>query len=203
MTAGVPSTTPSGFLLARLRAETAAHHRRIEDVVPLLREDLDLRRYRDYLGRLLGYVAPIEERLVAFRTAFSDARIDLAARRKAPLLELDLAALGLERPTITSLRRCNALPALGSIDSAWGCLYVLEGSTLGGQVIKRTLGPRLELTVDFGLRFLAGYGEQTACSWRAFAEAIGRHERARCDPDAVVRGAQGTFETMTEWLRHG
>ena len=202
MNASLSSASSHGSLMARLRARTWDHPRRIEAVVRVLRGDLDVGRYRDYLGRLLGYIAPIEARLLAFRSEFMAAQLDLAARCKARLLEEDLAALGVEPDELDSLPRCEALPALPSFDDALGCLYVLEGSTLGGVVVKRTLGPRLALTVDNGLRFLAGYGEQTACSWRAFSDAVLRHERAHCDPDVVIRGARDTFDTMTEWLRH-
>jgi len=193
----------AGSLLARLKAETSHLHSRIEQVVPLLRPELDRPAYRRYLERLLGYLRPLEATLSAFAASWAAHGLDFEARRKTQLIERDLLALGGRPDELAALPLCAALPAARSLDEAWGCLYVLEGSTLGGQVILRTLGPRLQLSRSDGLSFLCGYGERTGTTWKAFAAAVGHFEASGCDRPAVVRGACETFSTQMDWLAGG
>lgn len=194
---------PADALLRRLKADTAALHAAIEQVVPLMRPELDLGGYRAYLGRLLGYLEPLEDRLAAFAPRMAPFGLDFEARRKVGLLRGDLRHLGLDEAAQRALPRCAALPAAGGLEEAWGCLYVLEGSTLGGQIIQRALGPRLGLSPAAGLAFLVGYGAQTGTSWRAFAAATQRLDEAGCDRGAVLRGAREAFETQMAWLAGG
>jgi heme oxygenase len=46
------------------------------------------------------------------------------------------------------------LPVINSLGRLVGALYVLEGSTLGGQLISRQLNQHLGLTLNTGARFL-------------------------------------------------
>lgn len=189
--------------MAQLKAETAALHRGIEQVVPLMRPTLDRLAYRSYLARLLGYLRPLEEQLARFSGALRGLGVDFEARRKTPLVVRDLLFLGHDPHQLEAVPSCRHLPAADSLAEAVGCLYVLEGSTLGGQVILRTLGPRLSLTANEGLAFLTGYAEQTGTSWRAFAESVGRFDLQGADRAAVVRGARETFATQLEWFAGG
>lgn len=186
--------------MAKLKAETGALHREIEQVVPLMRPTLNRLAYRSYLARLLGYLRPLEERLARFSEGLRGHGVDFEARRKTPLVMQDLLFLGHDAQQLESVPSCAHLPPANSLAEAFGCLYVLEGSTLGGQVILRTLGPRLSLTSIEGLAFLTGYAEQTGTSWRAFAEAVGQFDAHGCDRAAVVRGARETFATQLEWF---
>jgi len=193
----------AGSLLARLKSETSHLHSRIEQVVPLLRPELDRPAYRRYLERLLGYLRPIEAMLAGFAASWAEYGLDFEARRKTQLIEHDLLALGRSPEDLSALPLCADLPAARSLDEAWGCLYVLEGSTLGGQVLLRTLGPRLHLSRSDGLSFLSGYGERTGATWKAFAAAVGDFDAGGCDRPAVVRGACETFATQMAWLAGG
>jgi heme oxygenase len=63
-----------------------------------------------------------------------------------------------------------------------GTLYVIEGATLGGEVISRCLKSHLELGPDSGGRFFHGYGDAvvTRHNWqtfRSFANAIDTNEK--------------------------
>jgi heme oxygenase len=49
-----------------------------------------------------------------------------------------------------------------------GVLYVIEGSTLGGQIIVRHLERNLGLTRESGARFFHGYGADTEAHWQEF-----------------------------------
>jgi heme oxygenase (biliverdin-IX-beta and delta-forming) len=194
------STEP---LLARLKAGTQELHRRIEGVLPLLDPRFDRRAYRSYLAVLLGFMRPLEERLDTFDASFCLLGLDWAGRKRTRLLEQDLLALGHSAREVAAMEECAALPHLRSPAEALGCLYVLEGSTLGGQILLRTLGPRLGLEPEDGMRFLAGHGSKTGAQWKAFGAAVSRFEASGGDGAAAVAGAVATFEAQIDWtLRH-
>ena len=82
----------------------------------------------------------------------------------------------------------------------FGCLYVLEGATLGG----RTLLPRVQQTLGLapthGAEFLASYGERVTLMRRAFGAALDawcadRERSARARIAAVA-----TFDCLADWL---
>lgn len=56
-------------------------------------------------------------------------------------------------------------------------MYVLEGATLGGQIISRSLGGRFGLTPQTGLRFCSSYGAQAAFAARAVPANARRGDR--------------------------
>lgn len=97
----------------------------------------------------------------------------------------------------------SELPTLDTIDNVLGCMYVLEGATLGGQLISRHLRETQDITsLDAG-RFFAGYGDRTASMWRAFGAAVTAHVDAGGDADRIVSGARATFQTFGQWIAGG
>jgi heme oxygenase (biliverdin-IX-beta and delta-forming) len=138
-----------------LRAGTAAEHDRVDRLF----SRLDLRCEEDYRRFLLAQAAaflPIEERLDdAGSIEFVP---DWMARRRAHLLRADLAALGADEPVrIPS-------PPLESPAARLGAIYVLEGSRLGGAVLKRGLAETSPRS------FLAA--PQNQGSWRKLLESL-------------------------------
>ena len=73
-----------------------------------------------------------------------------------------------------------------------GCLYVIEGSMLGGEYISRAIHQRLGVTEDTGGRFFAGFGIGTDAAWTTFVDGLDRHPVARFGLRAAI-GARKTF----------
>ena len=111
-----------------------------------------------------------------------------------PLLDLDLRAL--EHAPLPNVPPPTWLT--GEAD-AWGCAYVLEGATLGGQVVTRHL--RRTGFPDNTLHFYRSYGEQVGPRWRTFGALLGARHAAAPDPGTfaaqAVRAATLTFELFT------
>ena len=182
-------------LLTRLRVATEDDHTRIERSVRFLDEDATVLDYRAYLARLYGYVAPLE---AALAVACADApALDLSARRKAHLLVVDLEALGLSRDEIAQLPRCAALPDVGNLQRALGCLYVLEGSTLGGRYIEHRLQQLRPEAVATAHAYLRCYGRAIGERWLAFRAALDGYA---ADGGEVIDAACATFRTLHAWL---
>src|SRR6476646_7741297 len=110
-------------LRQQLKRETADLHRRLEIDLGLLESELTLDRYRRVLEFFLGFYAPVEAGLA--RVAVAGPPLGLALRARAPLIESDLASLGLSQREIADLPRCADLPRLSSTEELAGCLYVV------------------------------------------------------------------------------
>jgi heme oxygenase len=118
------------------------------------------------------------------------AGLDYAARRRTRQLSADLAALGVA-PLASGSGAGSGAPKASSRAEALGLVYVLEGSTLGGQVIRRAA--RAAGTDLTGLSFLDPYGAKVGERWRAFLAVVAAEAATREAEDAVVRGARAGF----------
>ncbi|WP_147321215.1 biliverdin-producing heme oxygenase [Rhodoferax lacus] len=191
-----PSPEPC---LQRLKNETRARHGALESRSVLLDPALSRERYLDCLCRFYGYYAPLELRLRG-SPGWAEAGFAYAARYKSALLAQDLLALGLLPARLHGLPSCSALPTVETTAQLFGCLYVLEGATLGGQIITRHLQASLGLTPESGAAFFAGYGAQTGSRWKEFGAHLTAFALQSGAGDAIVASANSTFETLDHWL---
>jgi heme oxygenase len=187
-------------LLQTLKVETRPHHERAERVVRLLAPDLTPAGYRRHLEALHGLYAPLEAALAA-RLGDGLPELRLAERWKRPLLERDLRALGHDEASLARLPRLSHPPPLPGVPEALGSLYVLEGATLGGQLLLRHLVRHFEGRAVGDFVFFRAYGEAVGPMWKAFGEALTRACPEPALAPRVVRGAQDTFDTFEAWLR--
>lgn len=178
-------------LHARLRAATAAAHRALEDALDLLREPPDRERFVRVLVGFHGFHR-VWEPAVASQLPPGGA----PPPRRA-LIEHDLRRLGLTDACLDAIAPCAAATALGAdAPTALGSLYVLEGSTLGGQVITRHLA-QAPWCPHEGLRTFAPYGDAAGARWR---DTLALLAAARGDPEQIVAGALLTFAILLAWL---
>jgi heme oxygenase (biliverdin-IX-beta and delta-forming) len=180
--------------MQRLREETRAAHDAIESDLEAARAYASLDRYRVLVTRFFGFYAAWEPQVAS---ALADEDF-FAPRRKLHLLERDLACLGYDADAVRALPRCRDLPPLPGLPEALGSLYVLEGSTLGGQVIAHRLERSLGLADGRGYAFFRSYGREVAAMWRAFGERLALLPDAA--GEASARSAQLTFARLHEWL---
>jgi heme oxygenase len=102
-----------------------------------------------------------------------------------------------------NLPLCGDLPDVSHVSSAFGCLYVIEGSTLGGQIISRHLRARLNVTPQAGGLFFHGYGEETGAMWKAFCSTLGAHALTLENQDPIIDAALATFRSLRQCLERG
>ena len=187
------------MILELLKARTRSRHERAEAALPLMDDGLTLDRYRETLAAFRGFYVPMEARLAAL-SGWTARGFDLDRRRKAPLVERDLRALGLEEVEIALLPLCHDLPDVATLPRALGALYVMEGATLGGQVIRRHLARTLGLDADGGVAFLSSYGDRVGAMWKEFQGFVTRSIATPGDADAIVAAASATFDSLTDWI---
>ena len=189
---GVDVTRPKNTTHQMLRDGTADLHEAVEAHLELSSRLETARSYGDLLGRFLSLLMPIEQRLGTFTWPES---LALEARSKVPLILADLRVLGLA-PDLEAARRFEPDLPLHSPASAYGCLYVLEGATLGGRLILKEVTRRLGFNAENGASFFAGYCGQTGPMWISFLAALGENVRTPGEQRQAVSGARATFAAM-------
>jgi heme oxygenase len=164
-----------------------------------MRPEPPLSLYLHLLGKFHGFYQPLEPILAGF-SHWSALGLNLAQRRKTPWLLRDLSCLA---STTADLPACPAVDWIHDAAAAMGTFYVLEGSTLGGQVIARHVATHLGLTPDHGLAFFSSYGESVGPRWKETREALLRFAEQSGEEDAMVDAAKKTFMALAAWLDIG
>ncbi len=201
-----PAATPT--ILDRLRSETRGEHDAIERVLDLMGASLSRESYRHRLENFYGFYSPLEAALKSGLTLVEDDFEDetvLAFERHSALalrlnktaqLQQDLRLLGVKTE---NLPLCRELPSLDTQAELLGCLYVMEGATLGGQLISRHIRATLDITPSTGGSYFDGYANETGKMWQAMRHllvgcAINTHTE-----DAMVANAIATFTCLRDW----
>jgi heme oxygenase len=180
-------------LATYLRATTAAAHAQLEAALSIISEEPDRRRFLTVLEGFHGFHV-VWEKAIRQRPEFL---AFYGPRTRLPQLRRDLGALGRTAAEIDALPLCQAAAALADDpDEAVGSIYVLEGSTLGGQLINRALAGA-DWVPEGGLSYFSPYGRRTGEMWRGFWAWA---EERDPEPELAARGAQRTFATLQAWL---
>ncbi len=183
-----------------LKQHTQANHDRLEAhplTAQLMAPTLTKAAYLDVLQAFYGYYLPIERTFAAW--AVSLPQLQLNARRKVHLLADDIQYLA-SATELDRLPVCEHVPAYDAPAAMIGCLYVLEGATLGGQIISRHLTQQIGVRPDAGMRFFSGYAEQTGAMWKAFRQVVTDCVQDEHTETAVIEAACQTFDTFERWL---
>lgn len=186
-----PGVSERETLHTRLRVATADAHAALERDLDWQARVATLPGYRALLARLRGFHAAYEP---AIAVGLADAEF-LSPRRRLAALDTDLAALGLDEAAREALP-VPAAPALDGEGAAFGALYVLEGSTLGGVVIGRHVGGLHGEAAP--LAYYAGRGREAGPLWRTFRERLDGLPPAQ--EAAAFAAGIATFEAMRTWL---
>jgi len=187
------------MILAKLKEQTAEQHQRLEGKLNILARLNSAQGYKSLLKQFYGFYRPLEMHLgsVMCPPGFL---ADFTARRKTPLLEKDLLFLDLPERELRALPQCQKLPTVESEAQAFGCLYVLEGATLGGQIISKYVADKLGYESERGATFFMSYGAEVRAMWCAFCQALREYAMAHDADDEVVAAAVDTFDKFDQWL---
>ena len=184
-----------GFLWTQLRESTRDAHAQAEaSLAPLAQPD-SLARYAALLCVLWGFQAPLE-RLLSHQELPS--AVGWPRRRRLGALAADLTDLGV---TGASLPEAAGLPVLAGPGAVWGTLYVTEGATLGGRVLRRHIEARLG---PVPARFLDGRGDRTQPMWRDLGRLADLYVNSEHDRQLAQQTATQAFAAFSTWAgNHG
>lgn len=187
------------MMMSRLKEATRPRHEAVEARLGLLRLTSTRDGYLSALRRFHGLHRAAESAFARV-AGWEGVGIDPEERRKTPLLEDDLARLGLTPAEIAALPPCSELPPIVDLPTALGAMYVLEGSTLGGRYITKAVGAKLGLTPGDGCSYFASYGDRVGPMWKAFGAAVDAFAVDDAVRDAVERSADATFAAVDAWF---
>lgn len=192
-------------LMEQLFTETKSRHEQIGALpyfAALEKKELPIESYIGFL-RLMAEVHASLEREIVKAVHPSIAKVWDCSMERVESLKKDLAYLeamaGKEIPQARSLDPAVKMESrrIECPVSLLGCLYVLEGSTLGARAIKPKLASNFKLSDGPGLLYYSGYGSRAVESWKEFTR---RMDEAGLDLDErkeVVAAAIELLEDLT------
>lgn len=181
-----------------LKLKTEDNHLALEALlVPKLQAISSALDYVALLKAFYGYFFPVEQ-LIDQHINHSHLT-DIDHRRKAGYILKDLEVL---RQSIIHLPLATTLPAINNVYQAFGALYVLEGSTLGGRGITKMLLKNGAAGIkENEVTFFNGYGTETGPRWMAFLQSLNSIASNDDDVAEMVKAANDTFYFFKLWLQ--
>ncbi|MCD6060114.1 MAG: hypothetical protein K0S16_425 [Moraxellaceae bacterium] len=195
-------------VMARLRAETRDAHARIE-ATPFFRAladgSLGPAGYASWLRALAVLHEAVRHVLARSRAPVLQPFRECLPDRLA-LLDRDLVHFhgqGLAESEAAILRAhvlAQAIRLQGLATPAFllGALYVLEGSALGGLVLRDQVARSLGLEDGNGTAYLAGRGKETQQGWQAFGRQMESAVVAPVEQDTAIAAAGAMFAGLLE-----
>jgi len=175
-----------------LKEQTKTNHQLLEKkLVAKMRAMCSKQDYSELLAVFFSYFGGLEQ-LIQSNLILAKVP-DYELRRKASALAADIEVLGGRLPALATP---DSLPLITDHFEALGALYVIEGSTLGGQIITGMINKQLEISE--GLSFFEGYGEETVSMWQKFQSVLNQPENL--PGSAVIKAANETFLKFSSWF---
>lgn len=181
------------MILQKLKESTRHQHEAVEGSVDVMSKLFSLEDYMRLISKFRSFYAAYEPIL-----PYADlkaAGFDYHERRKLPSLDADAKALGLE-----TFADFTDVPDVSSLPKAFGSIYVIEGSTLGGQIISRHLKDHLGLTPENGGAFFASYGTKVGPMWKQFGQAVTTFSGDGVHDEEIVEAARQTFDSINKCM---
>ena len=161
----------------KLRDATAQWHQRVDTVFSIANL-ADRAEYGQFLCAQAAALLPVERALDA--GGMEEVIADWRVRRRAHLICEDLAALDLEMPLL------EPDLILTSVAAMLGATYVLEGSRLGGTLLRRSV------PASFPTAFLSN-GGGTTTAWRDLIALLDARLAPGNELNAAIAAACDTF----------
>lgn len=197
-----PLSPAEKHFVQRLKEETRTQHEQLERnewSQQMMAGTITAADYRQMLLRYYTFFRPLEDRL--FAATLPEGLIpERELRRRSPLLAADLHALGLPAAELAQQNDCPYLPSANEPAQVLGCMYVLEGATLGGQLISRKMKENPQIQ-DTTYSFFISHGREVPILWQSFKKALAKFAvNHPLKQQVLIEAAQATFQSFDNWL---
>jgi heme oxygenase len=178
----------------QLKIQTHQVHVDLEEaLIPIIRSISSRSQYAELLKMFYTFYAPIEERLSSV-PGIERLTIGLELR-KADSLKKDITALGAK---VDGSVLCSDLPVCADLSNAFGIMYVLEGSVLGGKAIANMVTKQLPTGSSLPFSFFLHYGDEARAKWQQFKTKLDSTEGLL--PPRLLSAATETFILFKHWI---
>lgn len=190
-------------ILKAIKEATRVKHDEIEQnglMKSVAENSIDHKNYFQLIQKFYGFHKAAEKNLLTTEL-WKENNFNIEQRRKTPLLQKDLEFLGYTND-FTSIPLCEDLPVLKSDAARLGFLYVVEGSTLGGQVLSRQLNQKFNFTKEEGASYFNSYGKENLREmWFGFQALLESYANTNPNQtDEIINTAIDTFDKLNIWL---
>ncbi len=192
--------TPS--FMQRLRDSIMPLHDEAEKLRPLHKipeKRVTLKEYKEILERLYGFVSVTED---VIRTKIDEqcVSLDYESRKRIGHMEKDLLFLGSSQESIEQIPRCKDISHVGTLPDALGCLYLFEGSRLGGLVLSKSLREKFGFKDYRGYAYFGSNGSEVTSMWSSFKDFTETYVEKHGGGDKIILSAQKGFASPNKWL---
>jgi heme oxygenase (biliverdin-IX-beta and delta-forming) len=190
----------SSIFLQQLRAKTAGSHQLIEQNIAsqqLMNPDVTVLQYGHYLKSLYSFVHGFEKMVFPLLNHYPALQLD--KRKKSHLLQADLVMLN-NREELELLPDELFSTHYRGVPAAFGGMYVLEGSTLGGQIISKHLSSTPGIAAGGSTAYFTAYAGQTGTMWKNFLQLLCEAADTRANEEEIIESAINTFALMNSCL---
>jgi len=181
-----------------LRTETAEHHQSLENLMfvnQIMNKTLSINEYKTLLT--VNYIIhkELEDKLIKMLDSGVAEELDMTNRAKLSHLEDDLRYWEIDAKALPKLNFDLFVPGQSTAEIL-GALYVLEGATLGGNVIKKHLleNPSFD-GKEAGLNYYGVYGAELGAKWKTFVSVLNSNV-TEVDYQACIHSANETFNNL-------
>lgn len=181
-----------------LKSATKGHHDELEELMfvnEIMQKTLTLSQYKTLLATNYIVHAAIESRLHDRLDEELKGVLDIENRNKLHALERDLLEMNISKAALDTIEFefLNHPEELNNASSL-GAMYVLEGATLGGNVIYKKLrsNPAFE---DLNLYYYTVYAQNLIPNWLAFVNVLNT-KVAEIDYPAAEQSAVNMFNLI-------
>jgi heme oxygenase len=181
-------------IMQRLKEETAQAHKDTEKHSKgseIMSRQLSLEGYSEILMKNYQVHEHFETCLQKVQGLDELFGNELNERWRTDSLKADLQKLGAD-----PIKFDGELPVPLTIAEALGCMYVLEGSTLGGAVIMRQLQHISDISEKDAFAFYGFYGKELGKKWQEFGLILTNFASKHKAEDEVAKFARTTFEAV-------
>ncbi|TCO71854.1 biliverdin-producing heme oxygenase [Chromatocurvus halotolerans] len=184
--------------LDKLKCDTAALHKAVERHLPFPASYESTESY----ARVLGVFHRFQLQVAAYTARYGSqvaAQLALTRRNRLPLIERDMRRLGIGTETACDNTANRPSLLLTSLDEFYGCLYVSEGSTLGGNIIQKAMLKMHGKTALEWTHYLNPYGQQIFPMWQTFRSVLNEEiATGNVALEEVTKGAIKSFDYILE-----
>lgn len=151
--------------------------------------------YLRILSLFYGYFSGLESLIDKF--IGTDQLHDYTSRRKSQSIANDIIYFEGSLP-VQAID--EDLPVITNHLEAFGALYVIEGSTLGGSIIARIMRKQLNMQSNNGFEFFDGYGDKTQDMWNSFKSTLVKQTQTEEENQLIIKAANETFLKFSHWI---
>ena len=173
----------------KIKAATQPYHDQTEQLPTRSVEEFTLDDYRQFLLTSWLFHRSLEPVFTDFLPKSLKEKLQWSDRQKTHRLEQDLRELDVD------YRSLSPLPfTVSTVPEALGAMYVSEGSTLGGMMMKKLWTDHPVIGQRSSFAFLGCYGQQTGVRWKSFVEVLEAAVPHPTDEEVAIASAQATFQ---------